>query len=592
MKSLTVSFWLKKIRHKLSLARRHFVTAASCFLIYTVAPAQTLFTYGKHAVSKEEFLRAYNKNNNDSNNARMSYSDYLDLYSKFKMKVQSALDAHLDTTQSQKAELESFRYQLSENYLKDDATVKLLIDEAFERSKKDIHVSYIFIPLRKDADTATTRATKSLIEQAYERLENEPFEKVATSYENGTVGFISVFALPYDIENVVYSLEEGKYSEPFQTASGFYIVKNNKERKAVGQIRVAQILLAFSPATNDEEKKKLASRADSIYNALQKGANFAELARQYSNDNLTWQNGGEMPVFGLGQYDTVFTEAAFSLQKDGDVGKPVLTRFGYHIIKRLEKIDVIEDRTNTGWMDVLREKVMQSDRIQSAQKTLIKNVREVIGNDAAPTDLSSDSAALDYYRRNLEKYNPEFAEQMKEFKEGNLLFGIMQKKVWDAAVADSAALRNYYNTHKDKYNWENSADAIIVTCTDSSFFQNAVERLKNNMKNWRQWPQETTGGIQADSARFEISQIPVPERTNFTEGLITAPVVNQQDNSITFAYIIRLYNDKSPKKFEDAKGTVINDYQTYLEEQWIAELKKKYPLKINRKVFNSLPKTS
>jgi peptidyl-prolyl cis-trans isomerase SurA len=167
----------------------------------------------------------------------------------------------------------------------------------------------------------------------------------------------------------------------------------------------------------------------------------------------------------------------------------------------------------------------------------------------------------------------------------------MQKKVWDAAVADSAALLNYYNIHKDKYNWENSADAIIVTCTDSSFFQNAVEGLKNNMKNWRQWAQETAGGIQADSARFELSQIPVPERTNFSEGLITAPVVNQQDNSITFAYIIRLYNGKSPKKFEDAKGTVINDYQMYLEEQWIAELKKKYPLKINRKVFNSLPKT-
>ena len=220
---------------------------------------------------------------------------------------------------------------------------------------------------------------------------------------------------------------------------------------------------------------------------------------------------------------------------------------------------------------------------------LAKTIRQKIGNDASPADLGSDSAVIDYYRRHLENYNNEFALQIKEFREGNLLFGIMQKKIWDAAAADSAALRNYYNTNKSKYNWEISADAVIITCADPRELDSAQIKIKNNPASWRDLAEKSNGLIQADSGRFELGQIPVTDRTNFTEGLITAPVTNEQDSSKTFAYIIRMHNEKEPKRFEDARGSVINDYQVYLEEQWIADLKKKYPIKVNKKVFRTLP---
>lgn len=181
---------------------------------------------------------------------------------------------------------------------------------------------------------------------------------------------------------------------------------------------------------------------------------------------------------------------------------------------------------------------------------------------------------------------------MKEFREGNLLFGIMQQKVWDAAIADSAALKQYYNVNKDKYYWENSADALIITCIEPQLMEQAQSNVKNNLAEWRKWTEESNGMIQADSGRFELSQIPLVERTNFTDRLITAPVTNEQDSSKTFAYILKLYPAKEPKKFEDAKGSVINDYQTRLEENWIAELKNKYPIKINSRVFRSLPKVN
>ncbi len=589
MKSSTASC-RQMSRNKYPACFSKICFAAICFFL--ISPnlfSQTLFTYGSHAVSKEEFLNAYNKNNSDSNAHHLTYEEYLELYSRFKLKVQSALDARMDTTAEQKNELEAFRYQLADNFMKDDASTKLLVDEAFERSLKDINISFIYAPVYS-SDSMEISAAQKKINEAYAQLQKgTAFEKVADAYEHGSVGFITVFVLPYVIENVAYNTPEGKYSAPFKTSSGFYILKNNKERKAVGMIRVAQILLAFHPGMNDVAKKQLKAQADSLYNALLEGGNFADSAKQLSNDNNTYLNGGEIGAFGLGRFDTAFTNAAFALQKDGELSSPVQTSFGYHILSRLQKIDVIDDRSNKANMEMLKEKVLQSDRMQAAQVMLVKTIRKKIEKDATPADLATDSTVLEYYRRHLENYNKEYASQIKEFREGNLLFGVMQKKVWDAAASDSVALQNFYNSNKGKYNWEASADAVIFTCTDPLSLDSTQLKIKNDPRSWREIGEQSNGMIQVDSGRFELGQIPVVDRTNFTEGLITAPVTNEQDSSKTFAYIIRLHNEKEPKRFEDAKGSVINDYQGFLEEQWVAELKKKYPIKVNRKVLKSLP---
>ena len=563
----------------------------ACFLLPAAATSQTLFTYGNHAVSKKEFLQAYNKNNTDSSLAKMSYADYLDLYLKFKLKVQAAMDAGMDTTATQRAEMKSFRNQLSEGYLKEDASIELLTDEAFERSLKDIHLSQIFIAAGKDAPDNEINDAQNQINAAYQRLQNgEAFDKVADDYQHGSLGYITAFVLPYSIETIAYSTPVGKYSIPFQSASGFHILRNDGERKAVGKVRVAQIQVAFPPDSAADIDNKLAQRADSIYKALMAGADFADLAAQLSDDQLSYMAGGEIPAFGVGTYDTAFENAAFALQHDSDISQPVRTSFGYHIIRRLQRIPVIEDPSNNDWKGVIRERVTLSDRMQVAQAMLVQNIKKRIEKDAAAADLANDSAVLGFYRDHLENYQPEFGAQMKEFSEGNLLFTIMQQKVWNAASSDTNGLKEYYDHHKEKYKWENSADALIITTLNEEFTAKARENVTNNFEEWRQWADESNGLIQADSGRFELGQIPVINRTNFTPGLTTAPVINPQDSSRTFAYIIKLYPPDEPKNFEDAKGAIINDYQVYLEEKWIAALKKKYPVRINKRVFRSLPK--
>lgn len=580
--------WLT-LKNSISNPTTLLVIVAFGIFLPVCSRSQTLFSYGSNQVTAEEFNHAYQKNNRDTGVNRLSIDDYLDLYIRFKLKVQAARDAGLDTTAAQKAELKSFRYQLAENYIREDASINLLVDEAFRRSLKDVHISHLFIPVNRDAPEDSIEIAQRQINSAYERLKSgEPLEKVAASFTYNRLGYITAFVLPYNFESIAYATPLHGYSAPFQNQSGFHILRVDSERKAVGKIRAAQILLAYPPDVTEAGKKDIANRADSIYNALKNGGDFAAMAKQFSDDHLTFYTGGEMPAFGVGQYDTAFENAAFALANDGDISPPVKTRFGFHIIRRIQRIPVIEDESNKEWKEVIRERVLQSDRMQVAHDKLIASIRNIISKDANTEDMSSDSAVLDYYRNHLENYNAEFAGQLKEFREGNLLFTIMQQKVWDAAANDSAGLRGFYEKNAQRYYWDNSADALIVTCLVPDSLNQVRRSIEENYHSWRDLVENYNSLVQVDSGRFDLSQIPVVDRTNFQDGLLTAPVINEPDSSRTFAYIIKLYPGRTGKSYNDARGTVINDYQNLLEENWITELKKKYPVKINRKVLEKI----
>jgi peptidyl-prolyl cis-trans isomerase SurA len=193
-----------------------------------------------------------------------------------------------------------------------------------------------------------------------------------------------------------------------------------------------------------------------------------------------------------------------------------------------------------------------------------------------------------YYRDHLEDYNPEFAAQMKEFKEGNLLFEMMQSTIWEKAANDSVGLQKYYQSHKDNYWWEPSADVIIFTCNDPAKAVAIRTAFSINTGSWRDIIKTYADKAQADSGRYELSQLPPLDSTMIKPGVITQPVANSADNSSSFIYIHKIYRERSPRNFNEAKGFALNDYQTYLEDKWIEELKKKYPVNINEDVFKSL----
>ncbi len=634
-----------------------FLIVFSVFVF--TSKSQILFSYGQHQVNTTEFLNAYNKNKTATTDNSQALRDYLDLYIKFKLKVQAARDMHLDTLPSLKAELQNFRSQIQDNYLKDEKEMNRLIDEAFARSQKDIHAVYYFVPFE---NTDTSNAYK-IIKEISRLLKNSKGKddkalaaiNNSSSVQKDDLGFITVFSLPYDFENTVYKSEPGQSSAPYRTKRGWYIFKNEGERQAVGKISIAQILLAVPPGDNHQREitKKL---ADSIYVMLEDGDDFAALAKQFSDDKTTFMNGGLMPEFGTAKYDSVFENHAFSLHKDGEVAQPFETQFGFHIIKRIAASPVPDTKNDEAFMYSLKQEVLKDSRVNTAKELFVADILPKIGfkkNKVNEQDLwkVSDSSlianknitvngvnentvlfiynnhtatkvrdwnnylrnsdkvipgkmhesykalfsdfinavAIANYASRLEEFNPAFKSQINEFKEGNMLFEAMQREVWGKASSDNEGLINFYNQHKDKYLWDASAEAIIFSCANKTIADNSIAQLKKR-KNWKDIISQNPTEIQADSGRYELGQIPVVDRTNFTTGLITMPVINKNDGTAVFAKILTIYPGRQQRDFVDARGLVISDYQNELEEKWVSQLKEKYPIKVNQKALQALLK--
>jgi peptidyl-prolyl cis-trans isomerase SurA len=347
--------------------------------------AQTIFHYGNDSVSASEFLKAYNKNNTGVRTEK-AFRDYLNLYIASRLKIEEAKDRGYDTLPQMVADLQSLRQQILPNYLNDKQAEDKLVDEAFNRSQKDIHLAHIFISFIQNGMVDSTAALKKLADVQDKLRSNSDFSAVAKQYSDdpaakingGDLGWITVFTLPYALENIAYNTPVGGISSlhgsgAYKSRAGYHIFKNLGERKDPGKIKAAQILLAFPPGSGDAVKEDLKKLADSIYNRLEKGDDFGMLATKFSNDVISAAANGQMQEFGIGQYDATFENMVFSLPKDGAITKPFLTTHGYHIVKRLSRSGGIS-KTDAKAMDLLRSRVEQSDRIETTRTAMAQKI--------------------------------------------------------------------------------------------------------------------------------------------------------------------------------------------------------------------------
>lgn len=208
-------------------------------------------------------------------------------------------------------------------------------------------------------------------------------------------------------------------------------------------------------------------------------------------------------------------------------------------------------------------------------------------------DVANDfnrSMVLNYYSKHLEDFNPDFRFQMKEFEEGNLFFEIMQDEVWGKSQNDSAQLKKLFAANKTTYNWQASADAIVFFSNDIASATEVYNEFIKHPEHWQEVAEKMNDKTVADSGRFEFAQIPNKQKEKITVGLITKPEANPNDNTASFAYILKLYPNAEPRTYAEAKALVMNDYQNELEKKWILTLKKKYPVTVDQNTLNNISK--
>lgn len=638
---------------------KNWLPTLALSLIAGTASSQTLFTYGSNKADAKEFIRAFDKNNQQPAAAKSkAMREYLDLYINSRLKIRQAYDLGYDTLPQIRVEAENLRNQIVDNYMSDPDAISRLTKEAFQRSQKDIHAAHIFIAFSGDSAAASQKLAaiqKRLAKGddfllVAQQLSDDP----AARTNKGDLDYITVFTLPYELENILYTTPAGRYSKPYTSKAGYHIFKNLGERKAAGKMKIQQILLAFPPEMTQGNREKIARLADSLYQRINKGDDFGKLAAAFSNDYISAAREGNTPDVSVGQYEPVFEKAVWSLPNDGAVSKPFTTSHGYHIVKRIGWVPVVSNPADKENNQALEMKVKTDDRWKTAKDFIYARVKAKPGiqrgaytnaalwsatdsllagrpvkgfeqqaalfhiGDAvyrmsdwmqyvqmyrylpggatsrpypALMEEFSNNSMYQYYRDHLEDYNEEFRNQMAEFRDGNLFFEIMQREVWNKAQADSTALLSLYEKNKGQYNWQPSADAVIFFSSDQATARSLADELKKNPANWRILAEKLNEKVVADSTRYEWTQLPGNNGKDAPKaGTVTPLNVNQTDNTASFAYIIKVYPQPGPRSFNEARGLVMNDYQALLEEQWIKELRKKYPVTIDEKVLAGISK--
>lgn len=367
---------------------RIMIVSVILFLVQLSVFAQkdddlVLFTINGQPTKLAEFQYIYDKTNGtNADYSRQSLEEYLELYIKFKLKVQKAKDMKLDTVPSLKSELMGYRQQLANSYLIDRQITDKLMREAYERKKQDVDISHIMIAVNQNATPEDTLRALNKIKDIQAQIKNgKSFEEMATTYSDdntsknngGRVGYITAVLSNgfYDLETAAYTAPSNQVVGPLRTAIGYHLVKVNNRRQARGEMEVAHILVRTGEEwATPEQASKVIKTVEEKLNA---GESFEELAKTYSQDRATSSKGGYLGLFGINRYEISFENAAFGLEKDGDVSRPFLTSAGWHIVKRISRKEVLPYNQERSSLESI---IRNDSRFELANQALVERIKK------------------------------------------------------------------------------------------------------------------------------------------------------------------------------------------------------------------------
>ena len=581
--------------------------AAAVMSVIAVAEDKTLMTINGKGVSAGEFLYIYEKNNQAGALDPKTMDEYLDMFINFKLKVTEAEAQGIDTTEAFRKELKGYRAQATPKYLQDDAAMDSLVEMSWRHISKDRRAAHIAIQCPMNADSATVAEAEAKIREARERvtvgkevikgkgkrakrvrLPVEDFATVAKEISTdpgvqetgGELGWITPFRYVYPLEEAVYGTGVGEISEVFRTQYGFHIVKVEEERDHL-EVKARHIMKMVPREGGDSLEAAKKAEIEEIA-ARVNAENFAEIAQKESDDRGSSMRGGDLGWFGRGMMVKPFEDAAFGMSS-GTVSAPVRSQYGWHIIyKEGERGIQPLDSMRAG----IQKKVMRDERANEAEKSFIRKTRAEYNLPAEMTDAEVKA----YADEHLEDKYPDLRNLVKEYHDGILLFEVSLREVWDKAAKDTAGLEAYFKANKKKYTWEaprwkgylvqakdkssmKAAKAIIKSAHPDSIQSYIAHRVNTDSVVYVKvqhglWEQGKNGavdryGFKAKGADFEPSE--------------ALPIVECVGKKL-----------KAPEAWTDEKGKVTTDYQDYLEAEWIKRLREKYPVEIDRKVWEEI----
>lgn len=367
-------------------------------------------------------------------------------------------------------------------------------------------------------------------------------------------------------------------------AEAYKIYKETQERidGAGGMVKPAHILILLKQKASAEEQARAKAKSDSIYNVLRHGGNFAELAKKYSDDKGTALKGGELPWLTKGQTVKAFEDAVYSM-KVGELKAPVLSEFGYHIIK-------LEGKQNFMPYDSVKNDIY---RFIDARGIRERIVDEKLDSLAKKMPAGSNKETLLAQRADeLSAKNSDLKYLIREYHDGLLLYEISNRLVWDKASKDEKALADYFSKNKKKYKWEQPRfKGIAYHVKDIADVKAVQKSIKG--KPFNEWAEilrntfnkDSVIRIRVEKGIFKCGDNALVDKMVFHKDT-TVQAVKDYPHDATFGKILK----KGPEDFSDVKALVIADYQDELEKEWVTSLRKKYAVVVDEKVLATINK--
>ncbi len=359
------------------------------------------------------------------------------------------------------------------------------------------------------------------------------------------------------------------------------IYENTKQRIGPqGLIRPAHILLKLDQKAGPDEQKKVKARIDSIYNALKAGADFAKMAEKYSQDPGTARKGGQLPWIGPKQTFPEFETKAYAL-KVGEMSTPFETPVGYHIV-------LMKDRKQLEPYDSLRSNILQF--IEQ------RNIREQIASANIDTIVARSHGSLTVDKvmadrtDSLVAANPDLRNLIREYHDGLLLYEISNRTVWDKASKDEEGLKEFFKKNKKKYAWTEPRFKGIAyhvkTQEDVKAVKDCVKKLDFDQWNEalrRTFNPDSVIRIRAEKGLFKKGDNALVDRNVFKKDTV---VTETKDYPIdaTYGKVLK----KGPEDYTDVRGAVTADYQDALEKEWVADLRRRYNVVVNKEVLSTV----
>jgi peptidyl-prolyl cis-trans isomerase SurA len=622
--------------------------------------SEIVITIGDLKVSSDDFEANYRKNNTNilDKNEIKSPEEYLDLYIKFKLKVIEAEKLGYDTVRTYREELGNYRRELVKPYMTDVSFEEEMVKTAYHRTQYEREASHLLIRVAPDASPADTLAAWNKISSLRKQIiDGADFSEMAAKYSEdpsaaqnkGQLGYFSAFQMVFPFEDMAYRTPVGQVSEIVRTAYGYHLIKVLDERLAAGEIKVAHIMKMFPQQATEETIANLKLSADSIWKKATSGADFADLAKKYSDDKQSSIAGGVLNWFTTNNMVPAFAEAAFALKNDGDISPVIRTPYGWHIIKRLERkttppleklrpdleAKIIQNSTISKHSDELFDRKLRDEyhlRVDAAIFTkLVASVSDTIAGkngikdnplkqkqlftfadqtisvglftdflqqqkfmpmkNQAESQLKDllnqfiNQKLLKYEDSQLEKKYPDFARIYQEYHDGILLFNISKDKIWDVAANDTARLQNYFDHTTKKYYWNERFKGWIIHSKDTET-QAKVKTFLKERDPGKQQLMDIFNTLKENNIQVTDVAAEKGENPVIDYFIWAGAKPSGFDETTTFVRGKTVTNEL--KSLKEAWGLYSSDFQEQIEKEWVNSLLSKYPVKINQKVLKKI----